>query len=215
MTHVIIAMDSPLLRILITNHLKLIDKGNYKVVLDTDKLQSIQSKIIEGIKDKAIVVFTDTSTISKTPKAKDEINRLKSISENLRFLLLSAEKQELIASEIIDSGVKGCVNCRTSPFEYPRLFEALAKGEVGINYDALIDYYQSKIGTKIPFKDRELQFLYHTANGKGIKYITEKMSLSNRSIQRIREELIRKLNLDCEEALVHYAITNGYNQLSQ
>jgi DNA-binding NarL/FixJ family response regulator len=212
MTHVIIAMDSPLLRILITNHLKLIDKGNYKVVLDTDKLQSIQSKIIEGIKDKAIVVFTDTSTISKTPKAKDEINRLKSISENLRFLLLSAEKQELIASEIIDSGVKGCVNCRTSPFEYPRLFEALAKGEVGINYDALIDYYQSKSGTKISLNQNERIFLHHFSNGLGIKEIVPEMNQSLRNIQRLKSNLLSKLNLNSDGMLIRFGIINGYDQ---
>lgn len=212
MTHVIIAMDSPLLRILITNHLKLIDKGNYKVVLDTDKLQSIQSKIIEGIKDKAIVVFTDTSTISKTPKAKDEINRLKSISENLRFLLLSAEKQELIASEIIDSGVKGCVNCRTSPFEYPRLFEALAKGEVGINYDALIDYYQSKSGTKISLNQNERIFLHHFSNGLSIKEIVPEMNQSLRNIQRLKSNLLEKLNLNSDGMLIRFGIINGYDQ---
>jgi DNA-binding NarL/FixJ family response regulator len=182
------------------------------VVLDTDKLQSIQSKIIEGIKDKAIVVFTDTSTISKTPKAKDEINRLKSISENLRFLLLSAEKQELIASEIIDSGVKGCVNCRTSPFEYPRLFEALAKGEVGINYDALIDYYQSKSGTKISLNQNERIFLHHFSNGLGIKEIVPEMNQSLRNIQRLKSNLLSKLNLNSDGMLIRFGIINGYDQ---
>lgn len=212
MTHAIIAMDSTLLRILISNHLKLIDKGNYKVVLDTDKLQSIQSKFIEGIKDNPIVVFTDTSTISKTPKAKEEINRLKSISENLRFLLLSAEKQELIASDIIDSGVKGCVNCKTSPFEYPKLFEALAKGEVGINYDALIDYYQSKRNTKIDLSQNERIFLYHFCNGLSIKEIVPEMNQSLRNIQRLKSNLLSKLNLNSDGRLIRFGIINGFDQ---
>lgn len=153
----------------------------------------------------------DKSGIEATREIKAQFPRVAVVA-------LTIHEDEEYFFNMLDAGASGYVPKRAAPEELVTAIRAAAVGEVYL-YPSLAkllvrDYLTSERGADGKpslggITDRESEVLTYLAEGASNDEIAEALVISPKTVERHRENIMRKLNLHSRSELVRYAIRKG------
>ena len=143
---------------------------------------------------------------------------IKSKFPNIAIVALTIHEDEEYFFKMLEAGASGYVPKRAAPDELLTAIRAAASGEVYL-YPSLAkllvkDYLsQERQAENKPaldgLTDREQEVLSLLAEGATNEHIASKLVISPKTVERHRENIMRKLNLHSRSELVRYAIRKG------
>ncbi|MFY7965275.1 MAG: response regulator transcription factor [Chitinophagaceae bacterium] len=140
---------------------------------------------------------------------------LKENHPSVLIMTLSMQNDEDSLIKMIRAGAKGYLLKNIHPTELENALNSLVKNlyyypdwatksiinNIGIDKNSAF---------KMPFTDRELEFLSYTCSELSYKEIAEKMFCSPRTVEGYRDALFEKLELKSRVGLAVFAIKNNY-----
>ena len=146
---------------------------------------------------------------------------IKSLHPNVAIVALTIHEDEEYFFNMLDAGASGYVPKRAAPEELLTAIRTAAQGEVYL-YPSLAkllvkDYLsQDRVAENKAVLDeltsREQEVLTHLADGASNEQIAAALVISPKTVERHRENIMRKLNLHSRAELVRYAIRKGIIQ---
>ena len=134
------------------------------------------------------------------------------------IVALTIHEDEEYFFQMLDAGASGYVPKRAAPEELITAIKAAANGEVYL-YPSLAkllvrDFFsiEHMADQKINLDgltEREREVLTHLAEGESNDQIAALLVISPKTVERHRENIMRKLNLHSRSELVRYAIRKG------
>ena len=148
--------------------------------------------------------------------------RIKQLSPDSAVLALTMHEDEQYFFEMLHAGASGYVPKRAAPDELVTAIRTVARGDVFL-YPSLAtqlvqDYLkQAGTGDQLEVYDtltpREQEVLILIAEGLSNPQIAKQLVISVKTVDRHRENIMRKLNLHSRIDLVKYAIKVGLIEL--
>lgn len=148
--------------------------------------------------------------------------RIKEVSPETAVLALTMHEDDHYFFEMLHAGASGYVPKRAAPDELVSAIRTVNRGEVflypSLQKRLVKDYLQrAESGDHLMVQDdltpRELEVLTLIAEGMTNPEIAEKLVISVKTVDRHRENIMRKLNLHSRIDLVKYAIKMGLIEL--
>ena len=143
---------------------------------------------------------------------------LKAQHPGVAVVALTIHEDEEYFFKMLEAGASGYVPKRAAPEELLSAIRIAAAGEVYL-YPSLAkllvrDYLSSDRGADERagldgLTDRECEVLTHLAEGSSNEEIAAALVISPKTVERHRENIMRKLNLHSRAELVRYAIRKG------
>ena len=143
---------------------------------------------------------------------------IKSKFPKISIVALTIHEDEEYFFKMLEAGASGYVPKRAAPEELLTAIRAASKGEVYL-YPSLAkllvkDYLSQERAvenkpTLDGLTDREQEVLSLLAEGAANDHIASKLVISTKTVERHRENIMRKLNLHSRSELVRYAIRKG------
>jgi two-component system response regulator NreC len=143
---------------------------------------------------------------------------IKAKFSNVNIVALTIHEDEEYFFQMLNAGASGYVPKRAAPEELITAIRAAANGEVYLypsmakllvrdflNIDRLTDEKPNLDG----LTDRESEVLAMLAEGASNQEIADSLVISPKTVERHRENIMRKLNLHSRAELVRYAIRKG------
>jgi two-component system response regulator NreC len=137
---------------------------------------------------------------------------------NVSIVALTIHEDEEYFFKMLEAGASGYVPKRAAPDELLRAIRAAASGEVYL-YPSLAkllvtDYLNQDHPADEKAKldgltDREREVLRYLAEGTSNEEIAVSLVISPKTVERHRENIMRKLNMHSRTELVRYAIRKG------
>ncbi len=153
-----------------------------------------------------------------------EVTRqLKQECPDAAILALTIHEGEQYFFEMLNAGASGYVPKRAAPTDLVNAIRAVHSGEVYLHPSvakALVNDYLQRVqmgwerASYDGLTSREQEVLKMIAEGMMNKEIAEKLSISVRTVERHRENIMDKLNLHSRAELVRYAVDKGLIDLS-
>jgi two-component system, NarL family, response regulator NreC len=150
--------------------------------------------------------------------------KLRSISPQTAILALTMHEDDQYFFEMLHAGAAGYVPKRAAPDELVSAIRTIARGEVFL-YPSLAtrlvqDYLKRAEGEDQPLiydelTPREREVLTLIAEGLTNPGIAEQLVISVKTVDRHRENIMRKLNLHSRVELVKYALKLGLIELEE
>lgn len=146
--------------------------------------------------------------------------RIKEASPETAVLALTMHEDEQYFFEMLNAGASGYVPKRAAPDDLVSAIRAVSQGQAFL-YPSLAkllvqDFLQRSDGeggdeetAVIGLTPREREVLIAIAEGHTNREIAEKLVISVKTVDRHRENIMRKLNLHNRVELVKYAIEKG------
>jgi two-component system response regulator NreC len=137
---------------------------------------------------------------------------------NTSVLALTIHEGEQYFFEMLNAGASGYVPKRAAPTDLVNAIHAVHSGEVYLHptvAKALVNDYIQRVqmgwerASYDGLTEREQQVLKMIAEGMMNKEIAEQLSISVRTVERHRENIMSKLNLHTRAELVRYAVDKG------
>jgi len=138
-----------------------------------------------------------------------------------KIVALTIHEDQEYFFQMLNAGASGYVPKRAAPEELISAIRAAAQGEVYI-YPSLAkwlvhDYLNAENSAEQKasldgLTEREREVLARLAEGETNEQIAAALVISPKTVERHRENLMRKLNLHSRSALVRYAIRKGVIQ---
>ncbi len=207
-----------MIRVLIADDHTLVRKGLKQLLLDTKDIERVDEardgkETINKVSKKDYnLVLLDISLPGRS--GIDVLKQLKSLKPKLPVLILSMHPEEQYAVRSLRAGASGYLTKESAPDE---LIDAIRKVAGGGKYitSSLAEKLAGEIGpsTEKPIhetlSDREYQVMCMIASGKTVKDISEELNLSVKTISTHRSRILRKMHMDNNAQLTHYAIKHG------
>jgi len=142
---------------------------------------------------------------------------------DINVLALTIHEGEQYFFEMLNAGASGYVPKRAAPTDLVAAIRAVYSGEVYLHPSVaktLVNDYIQRVqmgwerASYDGLTEREQQVLKMIAEGLMNKEIAEKLSISVRTVERHRENIMSKLNLHTRAELVRYASDKGLIDLS-
>lgn len=154
----------------------------------------------------------------------DATRRIKEVAPETAVLALTMHEDDHYFFEMLHAGASGYVPKRAAPDELVKALHTVHQGNVFL-YPSLAtrlvkDYLQrAEAGDQPLVQDdltpRELEVLTHIAEGLTNAEIGDRLVISVKTVDRHRENLMRKLNLHNRIDLVKYALKMGLIDLEE
>jgi two-component system response regulator NreC len=137
---------------------------------------------------------------------------------DVRILALTIHEDEEYFFQMLDAGASGYVPKRAAPEELLSAIRVAAAGEVYLYPSMAKLLVRDFLNIERPagerpnldgLTDREREVLTHLAEGVSNDEIAVTLVISPRTVERHRENIMRKLNLHSRSELVRYAIRKG------
>ena len=138
------------------------------------------------------------------------VTALKKRWPEVRILMLTSERENLPAGSPLQAGISGYV-CKSS--SQVELLSAIRSVSVGCSYwgpPGLDDPKQPVRCGPGALSEREFEVMRLIAEGYRTREMAKQLSLSHKTIEKHRSNLMRKLGLRSAAAVAAYAITRGY-----
>jgi two-component system, NarL family, response regulator NreC len=145
--------------------------------------------------------------------------RIKASYPGVAVLALTMHEDDQYFFEMLAAGASGYVPKRAAPNDLVAAIHAVKNGGVFLFPSVarlLVKDYLQRVedegGTGRPFDaltDREREVLVCIAQGETNQQIADRLSISIKTVNRHRENIMGKLNLHSRVELVHYAIERG------
>ncbi len=136
----------------------------------------------------------------------------------MKIIALTIHEDEEYFFQMLDAGASGYVPKRAAPDELITAIRAAAAGEVYLYPSMAKLLVRDYLNVERPAEeklnldgltDREREVLTHLAEGAGNEEIAAALVISPKTVERHRENIMRKLNLHSRSELVRYAIRKG------
>lgn len=162
-------------------------------------------------KFKPDVLFMDVSM----PKLSglDALPRVKKVSPQTKIIMITVHKMGAYVLKAIRSGVAGYINKENVAEELIAALNRVARGQTYLGA-SISDYIADVVGNsskeELSYKNilsgRELDILRLVGEGKTAKEIAGTLSLSRRTVENYKNNILKKLNLHRSADLVKYAL---------
>lgn len=148
----------------------------------------------------------------------EAINEAKKICPNVKILILTMHKNKQYLCHAIGTGADGYVLKEDSGSELLTAIEQVLQGKIFISPVLSKEFSESDLEAcrkkkTIPsdsLTPRERQVLKMVAEGRTSRDIAELLSISTRTVEHHRANLLKKLNISNTADLIKYAINKGY-----
>ena len=149
----------------------------------------------------------------------EAIPEIRSISPAVKIVILTMHKNKEFLFEAISAGADGYVLKDDAEKDLFQAIESVAQGKTYVSRflaeESWQDWIQIRRGAiKLPAKDplstREREVLKLIAEGKSSKEIGDLLSISHRTVERHRANMMLKLQVNKSTDLVKYALHKGY-----
>jgi two-component system, NarL family, invasion response regulator UvrY len=205
MTSILIVDDHPIVR----RGLKdiLVSEGTFVVYEASDSHEALG--LVRNEKFDLVILDLDLPGMNGLELLK-EIHR---ISKRIRVLILSVYPEDQFALRVLRAGAQGFVSKDTAPEELVTAIKKILKGEKQVSErvtDILLSQYDlgSETSPHERLSDREFEILCMFGEGRNIKEIADKLSLSPPTVSTYRTRILNKLEMKTTAELVRYAIEN-------
>jgi two-component system invasion response regulator UvrY len=207
-----------MIKVLIADDHTLVRKGLKQLLLDTNDIERVDEardgkETINKINKKDYdLVLLDISLPGRS--GIDVLKQLKIIKPKLPVLILSMHPEEQYAVRSLRAGASGYLTKESAPDELIDAIRKVANGGKYITF-SLAERLAGEIGpsTEKPLhqtlSDREYQVMCMIASGKTVKDIAEELNLSVKTISTHRARILRKMHMDNNAQLTHYAIKHN------
>jgi two-component system response regulator NreC len=149
--------------------------------------------------------------------------RIKEVAPGINVLALTVHEEEAYFFEMLTAGASGYVPKRASPQILLTAISVVADGEIFLHpavAGALVQEYlqegRSGAGKRVydGLTPRQREVLTLIAEGLSNHEIADELEISVRTVERHRENIMRRLNLHSRVELVKYALRKGLVALS-
>jgi two-component system invasion response regulator UvrY len=207
-----------MIKVLIADDHTLVRKGLRQLLLDTDDIERVDEardgkETINKIDKKDYdLVLLDISLPGRS--GIDVLKQLKLLKPKLPVLILSMHPEEQYAVRALRAGASGYLTKESAPDELIDAIRKVAKGGKYIT-SSLAERLAGEIGPSTvkpiheTLSDREYQVMCMIASGKTVKDIAEELNLSVKTISTHRARILRKMHMDNNAQLTHYAIKHN------
>jgi len=207
MIKILIADDHPLIREGLKKILR--DEIDFRVVGEAKNGREVLSFVAEN--DLSIVLM-DLSMPELS--GLDVLKELRKHRPKLPVLILSMHPEDRFGVRALRAGALGYMTKESAPLELVNAIRRIINGGKYIT-PSLAEKLADEIvidSNQPPHKtlsDREYQLFCMIAEGKSMKDISERLSLSLNTINSYRTRVLEKMNMKTNIELTHYAISNG------
>ncbi len=148
--------------------------------------------------------------------------RIKEISPDTAVLAVTMHEDEQYFFEMLNAGASGYVPKRAAPDDLVSAIRVVSQGEVFL-YPSLAKYLVKDFLHRVEsggvpageeLTPREREVLTYIAEGYTNREIADALVISVKTVDRHRENIMRKLNLHSRVELVKYAIEKGLISMS-
>jgi two-component system, NarL family, response regulator NreC len=152
------------------------------------------------------------------PSGLEVTRQIKQQYPDINVLALTIHEGEQYFFEMLNAGASGYVPKRAAPTDLVAAIRAVYSGEVYLHPSVaktLVNDYIQRVqmgwerASYDGLTEREQQVLKMIAEGLMNKEIAERLSISVRTVERHRENIMSKLNLHTRAELVRYAVDKG------
>lgn len=143
---------------------------------------------------------------------RDLIRNLQKVAPGVRLCVLSGNLTRETVMEIYDMGVHGMVEKGSPLTTLAEAIQQVLHGRLAFHVSVFPDgqfAFQSDLQFEEKLTSREREVLQLVAEGLTSKGIASQLGISARTVQKHRENLMRKLDLHDSAALTRYAIKSG------
>lgn len=207
MKRLVIIEDQTAIREMLAEILRL--DPNYKLVGEAGDGQAALSLCLE-VKPDVIVLDAKLPGLNGV----DILRRLSKQLKNLRVLVFSGHENPVLVREMLEAGAHGFVEKTAGLFEFKKGLETVANGGTYFGpavAGLLRNVVANPTSSNTPdfLTDREREVLQLVAESHSTKEIANKLSISVKTVDNHRTNLMRKLNLHDVASLTRYAMEIG------
>lgn len=148
--------------------------------------------------------------------------RIRQEAPDCAILALTIHEDEQYCFQMLDAGVLGYVPKRAAPEDLVKAIRVVHRGQVFLYpsmASALVTDYLTRMEQGEEESDslteREREVLTLIAQGMLNREIADKLTISVKTVERHRENIMNKLNLHSRTELVKYAIRKGFIDLEE
>ncbi len=131
--------------------------------------------------------------------------------DNIQVIILSMHSKKLFVSEALKAGARGYVPKERAFEELVAAIETVMTGQVYVSptvvSECLLDNGSFSLST------RDISIIKLIADGKSSKEIARELSVSTKTIDASRRQIMDKLNINSIPELVKYAISEGLTNI--
>jgi len=151
-------------------------------------------------------------------------HRLKDVAPEAKVLALTVHEEEAYFFEMLTAGASGYIPKRASPQILLTAISTVARGEIflhpsvaGSLVQAYLEEGASEVKKRIydGLTARQREVLKLIAEGLSNQEIADRLDISIRTVERHRENIMKRLNLHSRAALVKYALRKGLIRLDK
>ena len=144
----------------------------------------------------------------------DATRMIKQINPEVAVVALTIHEDEEYFFKMLQAGVNGYVTKRAAPEELLTAVRTAIEGGVYLSPSLakllVKDYLAGEHPDNLDgLTEREQEILAHLAEGASNEAIADTLNISQKTVSRHRENIMRKLNLHSRADLVKYAIRKG------
>jgi len=206
-----------MIKVLVADDHTLVRKGLKQILLETKDIEVVDEardgkETINKVNKKDYdLVLLDISLPGRS--GIDVLKQLKCSKPSLPVLILSMHPEEQYAVRSLRAGAAGYLTKESAPNELIAAIRKVAKGGKYIT-SSLAEKLAGEIGPDAEkllhetLSDREYQVMCLIASGKPVKEIADALNLSVKTISTHRARILRKMHMDNNAQLTHYAIKN-------
>ena len=207
MKRIILVEDQTAIREMLTEILKL--DPQYKVIGESGDGQAAVNLILDLKPD---IVVLDAKLPGLT--GVEILRRVARQLKNLRVLIFSGHENPVLVREMLEAGAHGFVEKTAGLFEFKKGLETVANGGTYFGpavASLLRNVVANPAASNTPdfLTDREREILQLVAESNSTKEIASKLSISVKTVDNHRTNLMRKLNLHDVASLTRYALEIG------
>jgi DNA-binding NarL/FixJ family response regulator len=207
MKRLVIIEDQTAIREMLVEILRL--DANYQLVGEAGDGQSAVALCLEMSPDVCVLD-------AKLPglNGVDILRRISKKLPHMRVLIFSGHENPVLVREMLEAGAHGFVEKTAGLFEFKKGLETVANGGTyfGPAVAALLRNVVANPATSSAadfLTDREREILQLVAESHSTKEIAAKLSISVKTVDNHRTNLMRKLNLHDVASLTRYALEVG------
>jgi two-component system invasion response regulator UvrY len=210
-----IALSTKPLRILVADNHAIVRKGVRQIVDEAFSGTTI-GEAANAQEVLALVEKKDWDLIllDITMPGRDGLDALKDIKQRrprLPVLFLSIHPEDQFAVRTMRAGAAGYMTKETAPEELVKAIEkVLAGGKyVSASFAERLAAGLAVPDSKLPHEvlsDREYEVMLKIAHGRTVKEIASELSLSVKTISTYRTQILRKMHLHNNAAIIRYAL---------
>lgn len=149
----------------------------------------------------------------------DIAHRLRRLYPKMNLIILTGSHNQTLPKRFLDLGVLGYVTKEAGGEEIVTAVKKVYQGKLHITAQVAQKLFLNNLQDKMPsgleqLSDRELEILMMIINGHEASYVADKLCLSAKTVNSHRYRIFKKLNVENDVELTHFAVKHGLLDVS-